>query len=119
MERVLLGGGRKVYIGGHSKGGNLAVYAAVKCRKIFRRSILRVYNFDGPGFNREFIESNRYQEMKESIETWVPESSIVGMLLEHEEDYHVVQSKQIGFMQHDVTSWEVLGADFIKKPDVK
>lgn len=119
LESVLLSGGRKVYIGGHSKGGNLAVYSAVKCKKLFRRNILQVYNFDGPGFNKEFIESERYQEMKERIETWVPESSVVGMLLEHEEDYQVVKSSQNGFMQHDATSWEVLGAGFIRLPAVK
>ncbi len=119
LESVLLGSGRKVYIGGHSKGGNLAVYSAVKCKKLFRRSILHVYNFDGPGFSKEFIESERYQDMKERIETWVPESSVVGMLLEHEEDYQVVKSSQNGFMQHDATSWEVLGAGFIELPAVK
>lgn len=119
LESVLLSGGRKVYIGGHSKGGNLAVYSVVKCKKLFRRNILQVYNFDGPGFNKEFIESERYQEMKERIETWVPESSVVGMLLEHEEDYQVVKSSQNGFMQHDATSWEVLGAGFIRLPAVK
>lgn len=119
LEDILLGGGRKVYIGGHSKGGNLAVYAAVKCKKVFSRNVLRIYNFDGPGFNKEFIESVRYQEMKELIETWVPESSVVGMLLEHEEDYQVVKSKQNGILQHDVTSWEVMGPGFIKLPAVK
>ncbi len=119
LENVLLGGGRKVYIGGHSKGGNLAVYSAVNCKRMFRRSILKVYNFDGPGFRREFIESERYQGMRERIETWVPESSVVGMLLEHEEDYQVVKSTQKGFWQHDATSWEVLGAEFIKMPAVK
>ncbi len=119
LESVLLGSARKVYVGGHSKGGNLALYSAVKCKKLFRRSILHVYNFDGPGFNKEFIESERYQEMKERIETWVPESSVVGMLLEHEEDYQVVKSSQSGFMQHDATSWEVMGAGFIELPAVK
>ena len=119
LEEVLSGIGKKVYVGGHSKGGNLAVYSAVKCKKLLRRNILHVYNFDGPGFKKEFIESERYQEMKELIETWVPESSIVGMLLEHEEDYQVVKSSQNGFMQHDATSWEVLGASFIRLPAVK
>ena len=119
LESVLLGSGRKVYIGGHSKGGNLAVYSAVKCKKLFRRNVLHVYNFDGPGFIKEFIESERYQEMKERIETWVPESSIVGMLLEHEEDYQVVKSSQSGILQHAATSWEVLGAGFIRLPAVK
>lgn len=119
LEDVLFGGGRKVYIGGHSKGGNLAVYAAVNCKRLYHRNILRVYNFDGPGFQKTFIESERYQEMRERIETWVPESSVVGMLLEHEEDYQVVKSRQKGFMQHDATSWEVLGAEFVRMPAVK
>lgn len=119
LEGVIFNGGRKVYVGGHSKGGNLAVYSAVKCKKLFRRNILHVYNFDGPGFNKEFIESERYQEMKARIETWVPESSVVGMLLEHEEDYLVVKSSQSGILQHDATSWEVLGAEFIRLPAVK
>lgn len=119
LESVLMGSGRKVYIGGHSKGGNLAVYSAVKCNKLFRRSIMRVFNFDGPGFKKEFIESERYQEIKERIETWVPESSVIGMLLEHEEDYLVVKSSQSGFMQHDATSWEVLGTELIRLPAIK
>ncbi|MCH5272741.1 MAG: DUF2974 domain-containing protein [Lachnospiraceae bacterium] len=119
LEQILESGRKRVYVGGHSKGGNLAVYAAVKCKKLFGRSILRVYNFDGPGFKRTFIESLRYQEMKDKIETWVPDSSVVGMLLEHEEDYQVVKSKHVGIMQHDVTSWEVMGSGFIRLPEVK
>ncbi len=119
LEQLLAQGGRKVYVGGHSKGGNLAVYASVKCKRIYRRNVLRVYNFDGPGFRKEFIESERYQEMKERIESWVPELSIVGMLLEHGENYRVVKSSQTGFLQHDPTSWEVMGASLIELPSVK
>ncbi len=119
LERILENGNKRVYIGGHSKGGNLAVYATVKCKRMFHGNILRVYNFDGPGFSREFIEGFRYQDVKEKIETWVPESSIIGMLLEHEEAYQVVKSKHNGIMQHDVTSWEVMGSGFIRLPEVK
>lgn len=119
LERVLDDSLRKVYLGGHSKGGNLSVYAAVKCKKLASRRILNVYNFDGPGFTRSFIENSRYLDMKDKIETWVPESSIIGMLLEHEEDYQVVESNHVGILQHDVTSWEVQGAEFVKLPDVK
>lgn len=119
LEEVVCGSDKNVYIGGHSKGGNLAVYAAVKSKRIYHAKILGVYNFDGPGFEREFIESLCYQEMKEKIETWVPESSVVGMLLEHEGTYHVVKSTENGFWQHDATSWEVQGAGFIKAPGIK
>ena len=102
-----------IRMGGHSKGGNLAIYAAVNCKDEIRTRILKVYNNDGPGFNKEMITSSNYQKMLNRIETIVPQSSIVGMLFEHEEDYIVVKSKYIGFMQHDVMSWEVLGGKFV------
>ncbi len=104
---------QEIRMGGHSKGGNLAIYAAVNCKEEVKARILKVYNNDGPGFNKEMITSSSYQEMLSRIETIVPKSSIVGMLLEHEEEYVVVKSKQIGFMQHDAMSWEVLGNQFV------
>lgn len=104
---------QEIRIGGHSKGGNLAIYAAVKCREEIKEKILKVYNNDGPGFNKEMMMSLDYQNMLKKIETIVPQSSVVGMLFEHEEEYIVVKSKQIGLMQHDAMSWEVLGGQFV------
>lgn len=104
---------QKLRIGGHSKGGNLSVYAAVKCLPRLKGRILAVYSNDGPGFNREMIESEAYQEMLPKIKTILPESSIIGMLLEHQEDYEVVESSQSGIQQHDAMSWEVLGPSFV------
>lgn len=109
----------KVHIGGHSKGGNLAVYAAVRCHPPYRDNILGIYNFDGPGFSPDFIEGIAYQAIKDRIQTWVPESSVIGMLLENEDNYKVVKSNVNGFQQHDVASWEVQGTGFIVKADVK
>ena len=105
--------GQKLRIGGHSKGGNLSVYAAVKCLPQLKGRILAVYSNDGPGFNREMIESEAYQQMLPKIKTILPESSIIGMLLEHQEDYEVVESSQSGIQQHDAMSWEVLGPSFV------
>lgn len=119
LERVISDQGNKCYIGGHSKGGNLAIYSSIKCRKSCARQILHVYNFDGPGFEKEFIDSSEYQERKEKIETWIPEASIVGLLLEHENAYRVVKSTYTGLMQHDATSWEVMGSGFIEAPKLK
>ncbi len=104
---------REVRVGGHSKGGNLSVYAAVKCNPSIKRKIIEVYSNDGPGFSREMVESEEYQEMLPKIKTILPESSIVGMLLEHEESYEVVKSSNSGIGQHDAMSWEVLGAHFL------
>ena len=101
------------YLGGHSKGGNLAVYAAVKSSREAKENILDVFSNDGPGFDRDFIEGEDYAAMKERIHTIVPQSSVVGMLLEHEEDYEVIKSNATGLLQHQGHTWEVMGGSFI------
>lgn len=113
VNHTIRAGRKKLRVGGHSKGGNLAIYAAVCCDNRIKRRILEVYNNDGPGFDRKFVESLAYQEMLPKIKTIVPENSVVGMLLEHEEDYMVVKSTQIGLLQHDLMSWQVLGTEFV------
>lgn len=105
-------------IGGHSKGGNLAIYASVNCKSTIKERIITVYNNDGPGFNELMIASLSYQEMLPKIRTIIPQSSIVGMLLEHEEEYTIVKSKQTGIMQHDAMSWEILGTHFVYTDNV-
>lgn len=104
----------KLRVGGHSKGGNLAVYAAVKCAPRVRRRILTVYNYDAPGFNREFLSLPEYGELDGRLKTVVPQSSVVGMLLENDGKYSVVKSTESGLLQHNAFSWEVLGTEFVK-----
>lgn len=108
----------RIYVGGHSKGGNLAVYAAVKASAEVKQRITAVYNNDGPGFDAAFISGADYKEIKDRIFTYVPQSSVVGMLLEHEESYTVVKSRQSGIMQHNGISWEVMGNSFVKLDSV-
>lgn len=103
----------KVRIGGHSKGGNLAVYSSVFCSKKFKKKIVAVYNNDGPGFDDAMMKNPLYREMLNKITTFLPQSSTVGMLLEHEEPYIVVQSTASGLFQHDVFSWQLKGKHFV------
>lgn len=105
---------QKLYLGGHSKGGNLAVFAAAFTDKAVQDRIVAVYNHDGPGFDAKVLSSNGYSAVRDRIQTFVPQSSVVGMLLEHEEHYTVVHSTQKGLMQHDPYSWETLGTDFVR-----
>jgi hypothetical protein len=107
-----------IYLGGHSKGGNLAVYVAAKVEKAQNR-IIGVYNNDGPGFQEKFMEGEGYHRIVPRIHTILPRSSVVGMLMEHLEDYVVVNSNQKGIMQHNAMSWEVLGNHFVYMPGVK
>lgn len=101
-------------LGGHSKGGNLAVYAAAKSAPEVRSRIREVYNNDGPGFMDAMMRDPGYLEMVPRVRTFVPQSSVIGMLLEHEEPYTIVRSSQMGILQHDPHSWEIQGGDFVR-----
>ncbi|MDR0589687.1 MAG: DUF2974 domain-containing protein [Spirochaetaceae bacterium] len=101
-------------IGGHSKGGNLAVYAAAFCHKKIQSRITAIYSNDAPGFHRTVMDSAGYRAIREKIISFVPQDSVIGMLFEHDDDYTVVKSTQAGLMQHDVYSWEVIHNDVVR-----
>lgn len=109
---------RKLRLGGHSKGGNLAVYSGVFAPVTVQRRIISVWSNDGPGFHSDILSLPQHSRIADRVVTIVPKSSVVGMILEHEEDYIVVDSSQKGLMQHDGFSWEVLGDHFVKLRDV-
>lgn len=102
--------------GGHSKGGNLAVYSASFCNDELRKRIDAVYSLDGPGFERENLENSGFADICDRIYTFVPQSSMFGMLMEHQEEYTIVQSRRRGFFQHDIYTWEVEGTRLITLP---
>ena len=105
-------------VAGHSKGGNLAVFAAARCSPTVRKRILTVYNNDGPGFTKYMIGDPGYNAIVPRIRTYIPQSSVIGMLLEHEEPFQVIRSKSVGLMQHDPYSWEVEGPNFLQVAEV-
>ena len=105
-------------VGGHSKGGNLAVYAASSAPAAVQERILAVYNNDGPGFCGDLLRRPGHRRIENRVSTFVPQSSIVGMLMEHDEDYTVIRSSGAGPMQHDPYSWEILGPDFVRLESV-
>ncbi len=101
-------------IGGHSKGGNLAIYGAVMCKEAHEK-ILEVYSNDGPGFSKEFQELPETEVMMDKIIRIIPEYSIIGTLLEHEKDPVIVASSSKGLLQHDGFSWEVQGPALVRR----
>lgn len=105
---------RPLRIGGHSKGGNLAAWAAVHLdEKLQRKRLIAAYNNDGPGFSRDLVNEPCYQAVADRLFTFIPASSIVGVLLEHAEDYEVVDSTARSIMQHEPLSWCVEGPQFV------
>lgn len=104
--------GKPFYMGGHSKGGNFAVYAAMNCRQDIQDNIVIIFNHDGPGFRPEVREKGQFDRIEDRIRQTVPHSSMVGMLLSSEENYRVVESRNFGLAQHDPYSWLVEKDDF-------
>ena len=100
-------------LAGHSKGGNLAVFSASLSPPELRDRIGAVYSYDSPGFTQRVLSAPGYQELLPRIRSYVPQSSVVGMLLEHEEPYTVVKSRHLGIFQHDPYTWAVRGGSFI------
>lgn len=106
---------RPVRIGGHSKGGNLAAYAAIHIPEALQARMLDAYNNDGPGFRRDVTDTAEYRRIAAKLHTYIPAASIVGVLLEHTADYTVVASSSRAIMQHEPLTWGVLGSRFIRQ----
>lgn len=103
----------KIYICGHSKGGNLAVYSAVMCDKSIKDRIVRVFSYDGPGQSGDFIMSDKYAEMVFRIDSFVPQSSMIGTMFNGGK-FKVVHSAYKGAYQHDLYSWTLDGPKYQK-----
>jgi hypothetical protein len=104
---------KNVYIGGHSKGGNLALVASMYVSSFVKHRLKRVYNFDGPGLREKEYHSLPYAKIKNKIKMFVPSESVVGMILCHDLHYTVVKSSAKGVWQHDGFSWECFGSMFV------
>ncbi|MDO5400139.1 MAG: DUF2974 domain-containing protein [Eubacteriales bacterium] len=104
---------RPMHLMGHSKGGNLAVFAAARSSPMVQSRILDVWNHDGPGFTKYLMGDPGYLAMVPKISTYIPQSSVIGMLLEHEEPYTIIRSREVSILQHELYTWEVMGRSFI------
>lgn len=114
MQRISDKASGMLRVGGHSKGGNLAIYGSVMCKSVHDK-ILKIYSNDGPGFSKEFQESPETAEMMPKIIRIIPEYSIIGTLLEHEKQPIIVASTSRGLLQHDGFSWEVQGPGLVRR----
>ncbi len=102
-----------ILVGGHSKGGNLAVYAAAKCVRRVQDRLRAIYSHDGPGFLSAELKQKCFVRVRERIHKTVPQSSLVGMIFEQEGDYKIVRSNQLSLSQHNPFSWQVEEGSFV------
>ena len=102
-----------VILGGHSKGGNLAMTAGMLAGIRVKNKIKTIYNFDGPGFREKEYESFAFKKMTSKLKMYVPEDSTVGLLLWHSSEFMIVKSSASGIWQHNPLTWECFGNIFL------
>lgn len=100
-------GHRRIIVGGHSKGGNFAVFASAFCNPSVRDQITDVYTHDGPGLLEEVTDTDEYREILPRVHSIIPEESIFGLLLECGYYHKVIRSSAKGILQHDALTWKV------------
>lgn len=114
FERVANRVPGRLWVGGHSKGGNLAIYVGMTCQPEIRKRLACCFSHDGPGFTSTMLAELDSRGEEVEVDKTVPKSSIFGMLFEQgEQGADVVRSASSGFAQHDPLSWEVDGCDFV------
>ncbi len=114
LERIAARTEGPLRVGGHSKGGNLAVYASAFCSEGAADRILSVYSNDGPGFNSSVAGAPEYQAVLEKVCLILPESSMIGILLSNKKQKKVIKSTANGLQQHYPYTWEVMGTGFVE-----
>lgn len=116
LKRIIESNSHKnIYVGGHSKGGNFAVYSVVGLPEKDRERIRRIFNNDGPGFSKEMIESDAYRDTVKKVSKILPVDSVVGILMYDNEQYSVVEAiGNNGFIQHNGMNWKVVGKSFVR-----
>lgn len=105
-------------LGGHSKGGNLSVYAGAEAPPEVQSRIKCIYSFDGPGMDGGTLQGAGYARISGLIESYIPQSSVVGMLLHYHPVYTVVRSVSLGILQHDAMTWQVRDGAFVIMDDL-
>jgi len=114
LNRVAGRFGGPLYVGGHSKGGNLAVYSAMNCNPDIQDRIRKIYSMDGPGFRPEVLRECDYGKIADRVVKILPNSSLVGMIFESGMYFQVVKSKTFGLLQHDPYTWLVTGNHLVR-----
>ena len=100
---------------GHSKGGNLAMYAGAYCKDSVKKRIVKICNLDGQGFSKEIIGNKNFASINQKLVTFLPQASVVGMLFYRNGDTVMVESNEKDILyQHDMFSWKILGNKFVR-----
>lgn len=101
-------------ISGHSKGGNLSLYASAMQEETVQDRIKQIYCWDAPGVHRSILGTEGYQRVVSKAKRYIPQDSIVGMMLESQVPYHIIESQGSGISQHSALMWNIEEDHFVE-----
>jgi len=102
-------------LGGHSKGGNICLYAATYCKETYKKRIQKIYSYDGPGFYPHTFDYGKFKELEEKTLLVAPYDCLVGNLLEQPiKKRMIVSCNKTGLFCHDIHTWKTDGAGLQK-----
>lgn len=104
---------KRIILTGHSKGGNLSIYSAINCNNSIKKKIINAYSLDGPGINDKAIKENNYKQIEDRLIKLIPQSSVIGMILDNSDNARIIKSNRVSFWQHDPFSWLINNNEFI------
>ena len=113
LRNVIKKGDRNIFLGGHSKGGNLAMSSAYLADDSTFKRIRKIYNYDGPGFRNDEFETDRFLEVSRKTTTFLPDGSIIGVLLNNDK-YRYIKANGVGFYKHHIVNWHTYGSFFLR-----
>lgn len=114
LSRFLTSHPHKLTVSGHSKGGNLAVYAASFIPNSLQNYLETVYIFDSPGLHEQVLKRDGYRQIRHKIKAYKPKESIVGVMLASDIQAHILESKARGILQHDLFNWQTANNQFVR-----
>ena len=101
-------------ISGHSKGGNLSLYASAMQEEDIQHRIKQIYCWDAPGVHRSILNTEGYQRVVSKAKRYIPQDSIVGLMLESQVPYHIIESQGSGISQHSALMWNIEDDHFVE-----
>ena len=101
-------------ISGHSKGGNLSLYASAMQEEDIQHRIQQIYCWDAPGVHRSILGTEGYQRVVSKAKRYIPQDSIVGLMLESQVPYHIIESQGSGISQHSALMWNIEDDHFVE-----
>lgn len=94
-------------VSGHSKGGNLSLYASAMQEEDIQNRIQQIYCWDSPGVHRSILNTEGYQRIVSKAKRYIPQDAIVGLMLESQVPYHIIESQGSGIAQHSALMWNI------------